>query len=214
MLGYYDSRDRSPSARALADAELTTTIRRIHADSRATYGAQLSCGSGSAYTSRANASHGYTPGRAVRSVSSPQTPRLEAGHRDARRPRGAAVPRRCPEPSLVLRDHQTRCPGRMGLPCRRHRRILQADRGLVDLAPDHRGDRRRRTRDGLLAAPPGTRHDRPRRPRRVIHQLALWAPALPSRAARIDGPSRVQRRQRAHRGFWSTVQRELLDRTT
>jgi len=37
--GYYDWRDRSPSARALADAELTTTIRRIHADSRATYGA-------------------------------------------------------------------------------------------------------------------------------------------------------------------------------
>ncbi|MBU1250286.1 MAG: IS3 family transposase, partial [Actinobacteria bacterium] len=37
--GYYDWRDRSPSARALADAELTATIRRIHADSRATYGA-------------------------------------------------------------------------------------------------------------------------------------------------------------------------------
>lgn len=36
--GHYDWRDRSPSARALADAELTATIRRIHADSRATCG--------------------------------------------------------------------------------------------------------------------------------------------------------------------------------
>ncbi|WP_157985583.1 IS3 family transposase [Microcella alkaliphila] len=37
--GYYDWAGRPPSARAIADAELTTTIRRIHADSRATYGA-------------------------------------------------------------------------------------------------------------------------------------------------------------------------------
>ncbi|WP_344230529.1 IS3 family transposase, partial [Microbacterium binotii] len=37
--GYYDWVSRPPSRRALADAELTTTIRRIHADSRETYGA-------------------------------------------------------------------------------------------------------------------------------------------------------------------------------
>ena len=37
--GYYDWRDRPPSARAIADGELTATIRRIHADSRQTYGA-------------------------------------------------------------------------------------------------------------------------------------------------------------------------------
>ncbi|WP_194241563.1 IS3 family transposase [Galbitalea soli] len=37
--GYYDWASRPPSARAVADAALTTTIRRIHADSRATYGA-------------------------------------------------------------------------------------------------------------------------------------------------------------------------------
>ncbi|NHI16255.1 IS3 family transposase [Microbacterium excoecariae] len=37
--GYYDWASRPPSPRAVADAELTTTIRRIHADSRATYGA-------------------------------------------------------------------------------------------------------------------------------------------------------------------------------
>lgn len=37
--GYYDWASRPPSRRAVADAELTTTIRRIHADSRETYGA-------------------------------------------------------------------------------------------------------------------------------------------------------------------------------
>lgn len=37
--GYYEWASRPPSLRAVADAELTTTIRRIHADSRETYGA-------------------------------------------------------------------------------------------------------------------------------------------------------------------------------
>lgn len=37
--GYYDWATRPPSPRAVADAELTTTIRRIHADSREIYGA-------------------------------------------------------------------------------------------------------------------------------------------------------------------------------
>ncbi|MEV7693313.1 IS3 family transposase [Microbacterium sp. NPDC089189] len=37
--GYYDWASRPPSPRAVADAELTRTIRRIHADSRETYGA-------------------------------------------------------------------------------------------------------------------------------------------------------------------------------
>lgn len=37
--GYYEWVNRPPSPRAVADAALTTTIRRIHADSRETYGA-------------------------------------------------------------------------------------------------------------------------------------------------------------------------------
>lgn len=37
--GFYEWLGRPPSRRAVADAELTTTIRRIHADSRETYGA-------------------------------------------------------------------------------------------------------------------------------------------------------------------------------
>ncbi|SFI75119.1 Integrase core domain-containing protein [Microbacterium saccharophilum] len=37
--GYYEWVSRPPSPRAVADATLTTTIRRIHADSRETYGA-------------------------------------------------------------------------------------------------------------------------------------------------------------------------------
>ena len=37
--GYYAWRDRSPSARSIADAALTDRIKAIHADSRATYGA-------------------------------------------------------------------------------------------------------------------------------------------------------------------------------
>ena len=37
--GYYDWRGRPPSARAVADAALVETIRRIHYDSRCTYGA-------------------------------------------------------------------------------------------------------------------------------------------------------------------------------
>ena len=36
---YYEAADRPPSARAVADAELTATIARVHADSRGTYGA-------------------------------------------------------------------------------------------------------------------------------------------------------------------------------
>ncbi|KAJ1681075.1 hypothetical protein LUZ63_023714 [Rhynchospora breviuscula] len=37
--GYYEWASRPPSPRAIADATLTTTIRRIHSASRATYGA-------------------------------------------------------------------------------------------------------------------------------------------------------------------------------
>jgi len=37
--GYYEWVSRPPSIRAVADAELTTTIRRVHRDSRGTYGA-------------------------------------------------------------------------------------------------------------------------------------------------------------------------------
>ena len=37
--GFYEWVGRPPSRRAVSDAELTTTIRRIHADSRGTYGA-------------------------------------------------------------------------------------------------------------------------------------------------------------------------------
>ena len=37
--GYYAWRKRPPSARAVADAVLSTTIRQIHATSRGTYGA-------------------------------------------------------------------------------------------------------------------------------------------------------------------------------
>ena len=37
--GYYAWRQRSPSARAQADADLTARVRAIHADSRGTYGA-------------------------------------------------------------------------------------------------------------------------------------------------------------------------------
>jgi len=36
--GYYAWRDRPPSLRALHDAELTEIIRKIHVDSRGTYG--------------------------------------------------------------------------------------------------------------------------------------------------------------------------------
>jgi putative transposase len=38
--GYYAWRKRPPSARARADAELTTRIRAIHQYSRGTYGAR------------------------------------------------------------------------------------------------------------------------------------------------------------------------------
>ncbi len=37
--GFYDWRDRTPSARAQADALLSEKIARIHRDSRGTYGA-------------------------------------------------------------------------------------------------------------------------------------------------------------------------------
>jgi putative transposase len=37
--GYYEWRDRPPSAREIADAELATVITRIHYESRGTYGA-------------------------------------------------------------------------------------------------------------------------------------------------------------------------------
>ena len=37
--GYYAWRQRPPSARAQADADLTARVRAIHTDSRGTYGA-------------------------------------------------------------------------------------------------------------------------------------------------------------------------------
>src|SRR4051812_35310407 len=36
--GYYGWRDRPPSARSVADADLSQTIARVHRDSRGTYG--------------------------------------------------------------------------------------------------------------------------------------------------------------------------------
>jgi putative transposase len=47
--GFYAWRDRPPSARARADAELTAVIHRLHQESRGTYGAPAStprCGPG------------------------------------------------------------------------------------------------------------------------------------------------------------------------
>ncbi len=39
--GYYAWRDRSPSARNRADAALSVQIRRVHTESRGTYGTRL-----------------------------------------------------------------------------------------------------------------------------------------------------------------------------
>lgn len=87
----------------------------------------------------------------------------------------------------------------MGLLRRRDRRVLAADRGVVDLGSDHRGDRRQRARDGPMAATSRARVHPPCGQRRATHQLAVRSPTAPGRAPGINRQSRVQRRQRTHR---------------
>ncbi len=218
--GYYDWRGRSPSPRAVADAELTTTIRRhprrLAAAPTAHRGcyAELRLGLGVrvgrkrvARLMRLDGLVGVSP--------PPQAARLEAGHRDARGPREAhSSVADCAEPALVLRHHAAPRPGRMGLLRRRDRRLLPPDRGLVDLGPDHRGDRRRRARDGPLATPTRTRNRRSRGPRQRNTPAGSSGtgsakPACSDRWAESHPASTTRSSSR----FWSTMQRELLDRT-
>lgn len=60
--GYHERRERMPSPRSVADAELTITIRRIHSDSREIYGAPRvlaeSCDRASVFRWAASASRG------------------------------------------------------------------------------------------------------------------------------------------------------------
>lgn len=116
-----------------------------------------------------------------------------------RRPRERTVPRRRPDRFWFCDITQHRVKDGWVYCAGRHRRLLPPDRRLVDLGPNHRGDRRRRARHGSLTTPPRTGQRRPRGPRSAMHQLAVRAPALPGRAPRIDGQGGVVRGQRAYR---------------
>ncbi len=114
---------------------------------------------------------------ADRGLPPSQASRLEARHGNARGSRETQVPRRCTRPALVLRHHTTSGEGGLGLLRCGHRRVLPPDCGLVDQRPDHCGDRRRRPRDGALAAKTRTGNRCPCGPRSARRiQLVVATP--------------------------------------
>ncbi len=127
-----------------------------------------------------------------------QTRGTPAAARSARGPGPPPVHRRRAGPAVVHRHHRTPHQRREGLLRRGHRRVVAADRGLVDRGPHPHRARRRRPHDGPVAAPTGWNRG-PLRPRQSVHVLDFRAPAARSRAARLHGPGRVLGRQRADR---------------
>jgi transposase InsO family protein len=135
--GYYEWKQRGTSARAHADAELTTTITEIHTASRGTYGAprvhaELRLGLGIRTDRKRVARLMHCAG-------------LQGVFRRRRRGCTVADPRADPHPDLVnrrfaadvpdrlwcmdLTQHRT---GELGVLRGRARRVLPPDRGLVD----------------------------------------------------------------------------------
>ena len=105
--GYYAWRERPPSARARADAELTEAIHRLHGESRGVYGsprihAELHAG-------------GVRCGR-KRVARLMRREGLAGCHRRRRRPRTTvADPAAAPAPNLVRRDFRVLAPDRLWL---------------------------------------------------------------------------------------------------
>ena len=140
--GYYDWASRPASARAIADADLRNTIRRIHTDSRQTYGAprvlaELRLGLG-VHVGRKRLTRlmrldglvGVSHRRKRRGWK-PDT----ATHEDlVKRRFRAEAPNRlwfCDSVAALLPSPAPR-QGRMGLLRCRDRRVQPSDRGLVD----------------------------------------------------------------------------------
>lgn len=83
---------------------------------------------------------------------------------------------------------------------------------MGDRGPHPDRTRRRRVADGPLAAPSTARDDRSPGQGQSVHELVVRAPTPPGRAARVDGLGRLEPGQRGDGVFWSSMQRELLDR--
>ena len=104
---FYAWRERAPAARARADAELTAVIHRLHAESRATYGAPRI----HADLRAAGRRHGRK--RVARLMRQAE---LVGCPRPRRRPRTTvADPAAAPAPNLVRRDFSPLAPDRLWL---------------------------------------------------------------------------------------------------
>jgi putative transposase len=105
--GFYAWRDRPPSARARAEAELTEVIHRLHAESRGVYGSPRV----HAELRAAGRRHGRKRvARLMRQAG------LRGCHRRRRRPRTTvADPAAAPAPNLVRRDFNPLAPDRLWL---------------------------------------------------------------------------------------------------
>jgi hypothetical protein len=167
--GYYEWLGRAPSARAVADERLSSTITAVHAASRGTYGAprvhaELRLGLGLACGRKRVARLMRRAGLAG-GLSPAQTAPGRPGAGRARRSGAAPVRRRRPGPAVGHRHH--RAPHRRGqsLQRRRARRLQPSGGRLVDRRPHALRARRRRPGDGPLAPPSRTRGRGPQRPR-------------------------------------------------
>lgn len=140
-LTYYDAASRRPSARAVADMVLTSSIRAVHEMSRGSYGAprvhaEMRLGQGLQIGRKRVAGLMKAPvckGSVIAaSVAAP------ARSRRPRRPGQAGLRRRLPGPALGHRRHRAPHEHRQGLLLRRHRHLLPNARGLVDRRPHPR----------------------------------------------------------------------------
>ena len=201
--GYYEWVNRLPSARTVEDARLTETIRRIHYDSRCTY--------------RAPRVHAELRMGLGLAIGRKRVSRLmrQAGIRGIchRRKTRGWKPAPATHTDLVQRRFSAEAPDRVWFTdITQHRAgdgwvyccaVLDAfSRRVVGWSiADH--IRTELVVDALEMARwqrrPEPRCHRPRRQGNAIHLVGLRPPAPRSRSARLDGPDRLQHRQRPHR---------------
>ena len=189
--GYYEWLRRPLSARSLRHVWLTEQIRRVHAESRGTYGArrvhaELTIGRG--ILVGLQAVEALMRRACLQGISGRPRYRRVPNVADCCRPGSARVPAARTEPALGHRHHRAFDPRGEALLRGRARRVQPPRRRLVDRRASHGRARHERARHGDRAARSSHRRDRdPQRPGHAVHVVGVHATGDRLGPASVDG---------------------------